>query len=54
MQELIDKLLQVQDKNKKIIFHDDNNAFEFSSDAYNAYIIEPLGKDYVSVDIVDF
>ncbi|KDE71173.1 hypothetical protein FUSO7_10020 [Fusobacterium necrophorum BFTR-2] len=54
VQELIDKLLQVQDKNKKIIFHDNNNTFEFSSDAYNAYISEPLDKDYVSVDIVDF
>lgn len=54
MQELIDKLSRVHDKSKKIVFHDDNNTFEFSSDAYNAYIIEPLGKDYVSVDIVDF
>ncbi|HEY4533981.1 MAG TPA: hypothetical protein VIG61_07485 [Fusobacterium sp.] len=54
VQELIDKLSRVHDKSKKIVFHDDNNTFEFSSDAYNAYIIEPLGKDYVSVDISDF
>ena len=54
VQELIDKLSRVHDKSKKIVFHDEGNVFEFSSDGYNAFVKEDVEKGYVSIDIVEF